>query len=172
MTATRIPLLVSAFGFLFMIQEGFLNRINFYLGGFSLFLAIFITWVVREERTAAITVGFIAGIFADLSPTVEAPFGLWTFILVGIGYLFSANLRSTFDVDLSPISSALLTAFGVTFALACFAITSSVLGGETGSLVTVLQALFGNAMWTVLLSPIYMPLALRVHEATLTSRYK
>lgn len=172
MAANRIPLLVSAFAVLFLIQEGFLNRINFYLGGFSLYLAVFITWVVREERSAAIITGFIAGIFADFSPTVEAPFGLWTFILVGIAYLFSANLRSTFDIDLSPVTSTFLTTAGVTFALLTFAICSSVLGGETGSFATIVQALVGNAMWTILLSPLYMPIALRAHKVTLTSRYK
>ena len=76
MVLNRIPGLLGVFGLLFLLQEGLLNRINFLIGGFSLYLAFFVAWIMQEERNSAVVTGFIAGFIADLSPTLEAPFGL------------------------------------------------------------------------------------------------
>ena len=58
---------------MFLLQETIINQINFFVGGFSLYLAFFMAWIMQEERNSAVVTGFIAGFIADLSPTLEAP---------------------------------------------------------------------------------------------------
>ena len=54
MNLGRIPLVSGVFFLLFLIQESILNRINFFIGGFSLYLAFFIASVIDEDRISAL----------------------------------------------------------------------------------------------------------------------
>ena len=78
---------------MFLLQEAIFNRINFLVGGFSLYLAFFMAWIMQDERNSAVATGFIDGLIADLSPTLEAPFGLWTFILTSMSYAEASVLE-------------------------------------------------------------------------------
>ena len=106
MNLGRIPLVSGVFFLLFLIQESILNRINFFIGGFSLYLAFFIVSVIDEDRISALIIGFIAGFIADLSPTLSTPFGLWTFVLTLIAYLIVFVIRPALD---AKITAATLT---------------------------------------------------------------
>ena len=103
MTFNRLPAIIGIFALVFILQEALINRINFFVGGFSLYLAFFVAWIMQEERNSAVTTGFIAGLIADLSPTLEAPFGLWTFVLTSLSYLLATNVRAALDSELSPV---------------------------------------------------------------------
>lgn len=170
MTLNRIPSLVGVFGVLFIIQEAFLNRINFLIGGFSLYLAFFVAWAMQEERNTAVVTGFIAGFIADLSPTLEAPFGLWTFVLTVISYVLANNVKTALDSDLSPITMSLVVVFGSLAALVIFLVAGAILGQDVGSGWYIFRQLFGNSMWAFLLSPLYAPIAIKLYRATLTAR--
>ena len=170
MSLNRIPLVSGMFFALFLLQEGFLNRINFFIGGFSLYLAFFIAWIIHEDRSAALIVGFIAGFIADLSPTLEAPFGLWTFTLTAIGYLVSVNLQGSVDAIDSPLTTTLFTVLGSTIALIFFLICGAILGNDFGSFSSIIKTLVGNSIWTFVLSPIYVPATSALRKASLTAR--
>jgi len=170
MTINRVPAIIGVFGFLFLIQEALLNRINFLVGGFSLYLAFFVAWVMQEERNSAVVTGFIAGLIADLSPTLEAPFGLWTFVLTVISYILANNVKSALDSDLSPITMSLVAVFGSLTALSTFLIAGAILGQDVGSGFYIFRQLFGNRLWTLLLSPLYAPIAIKLYRTTLTAR--
>ena len=170
MTINRVPAIIGVFGLLFLIQEALLNRINFLVGGFSLYLAFFVAWVMQEERNSAVVTGFIAGLIADLSPTLEAPFGLWTFVLTVISYILANNIKSALDSDLSPITMSLVAVFGSLAALSTFLIAGAILGQDLGSGFYIFRQLFGNSLWTLLLSPLYAPIAIKLYRATLTAR--
>ena len=82
---------------MFLLQEAILNRINFLIGGFSIYLAFFMAWIMQEEKNSAVATGFIAGLILDLSPTLEAPFGLWTLVLTGMSYILATNVRAALE---------------------------------------------------------------------------
>lgn len=170
MTLNRIPAVIGVFAFLFIIQEALLNRINFLIGGFSLYLAFFVAWVMQEERNSAVVTGFFAGLIADLSPTLESPFGLWTFVLTVLSYVLANNVKSALDSDLSPITMSLVAVFGSLVGLTTFLIAGAILGQDVGSGYYMFRQLFGNSLWALLLSPLYTPIAIKLYRATLTAR--
>ena len=155
---------------MFLIQEALLDRIDFFVGGFSLYLAFFMAWIMQEERNSAVTTGFIAGFILDLSPTLEAPFGLWTLVLTGMSYILATNVRAALDSELSPVVMTAVTVLGSSVALVIFLLFGAILGQDVGSGAYVTQEIFGNALWALLLSPLYVPITIALYRGTLTAR--
>ena len=170
MTLNRLPAIFGIYFFLFITQEAILNRINFFIGGFSLYLAFFMAWIMQEERNSAVTTGFIAGFILDLSPTLEAPFGLWTLVLTGMSYILATNVRAALDSELSPVVMTVVTVVGSSVALLLFLLFGAILGQDVGSGSYVSREILGNAMWALLLSPLYVPITIALYRATLTAR--
>ena len=170
MTINRLPAIFGIFFFMFLLQEAMLNRMNFLVGGFSLYLAFFMAWIMQDERNSAVATGFIAGFILDLSPTLEAPFGLWTLVLTGMSYILATNVRAALDSELSPVVMTMVTVLGSSVALILFLLFGAILGQDVGSGAYVTQVIFGNAMWSLLLSPLYVPITVALYRATLTAR--
>lgn len=170
MTLNRLPAITIVFLLFFLLQESILNKIDFFIGGFSLYLAFFMAWIMQDERNSAVATGFIAGLIADLSPTLEAPFGLWTFILTSMSYVLATNVRAALDSEISPVVMSIVTVSGSSLALFLFVLYGAILGQDVGSSSYVVQEIFGNAMWTFLLSPLYVPITVALYRATLTAR--
>ena len=170
MTLNRLPAIFGIFFFMFLLQEAILNRVNFLVGGFSLYLAFFMAWIMQDERNSAVATGFIAGFILDLSPTLEAPFGLWTLVLTGMSYILATNVRAALDSELSPVVMTMVTVLGSSVALILFLLFGAILGQDVGSGAYVTQVFFGNAMWSLLLSPLYVPITVALYRATLTAR--
>jgi len=169
-TLNRLPAIFGIFFFMFLLQEALLNRVNFLVGGFSLYLAFFMAWIMQDERNSAVATGFIAGFILDLSPTLEAPFGLWTLVLTGMSYILATNVRAALDSELSPVVMTMVTVLGSSVALILFLLFGAILGEDVGSGAYVTQVIFGNAMWSLLLSPLYVPITVALYRATLTAR--
>jgi rod shape-determining protein MreD len=169
-TLNRLPAIFGIFFFIFLLQEAILNRVNFLVGGFSLYLAFFMAWIMQDERNSAVATGFIAGFILDLSPTLEAPFGLWTLVLTGMSYILATNVRAALDSELSPVVMTMVTVLGSSVALILFLLFGAILGQDVGSGAYVTQVIFGNAMWSLLLSPLYVPITVALYRATLTAR--
>ena len=55
--------------FIFLIQTTLIARINFPLGGFSLYIATLMLVLSLEDRTGSLVFGFIGGLIMDLSPS-------------------------------------------------------------------------------------------------------
>lgn len=170
MTLNRLPAIFGIFFFMFLLQEAILNRVNFLVGGFSLYLAFFMAWIMQDERNSAVATGFIAGFILDLSPTLEAPFGLWTLVLTGMSYILATNVRAALDSELTPVVMTMVTVLGSSVALILFLLFGAILGQDVGSGAYVTQVIFGNAMWSLLLSPLYVPITVALYRATLTAR--
>ncbi|MFM8447729.1 MAG: rod shape-determining protein MreD, partial [Candidatus Nanopelagicaceae bacterium] len=78
----EVLLSTLTFALLFIAQEAFVNQIHLPLGGFSLILLAALIWSSISEPEIAAVTGFIAGLFMDLSPSTDGPFGHWTLVLV------------------------------------------------------------------------------------------
>jgi rod shape-determining protein MreD len=169
-TVNRIPAIFGIFFLMFLLQEAILNRINFLIGGFSIYLAFFMAWIMQEEKNSAVATGFIAGLILDLSPTLEAPFGLWTLVLTGMSYILATNVRAALESELSPVVMTVVTVLGSSVGLILFLLFSAILGQDVGSGAYISQEIFGNAVWVLLLSPLYIPITVALYRVTLTAR--
>lgn len=170
MSLNRLSISTGLLLLAFLTQEALVNRINFFIGGFAFYLAFSIAWILREERSSAILIGFIAGLIADLSPTLEAPFGLWTFTMTGLAFLISTYVRGSLDSTLSPLTLSVVTTTISSLALTLFILFGAILGQDIPTLSALFRELTGNALWSFVLAPIYIPVAIKTHKLSLTAR--
>jgi hypothetical protein len=152
MSINRVPISAGLLLLVFLFQETFVNRINFYLGGF------------------AVLIGFLAGLIADLSPTLEAPFGLWTFTMTGLAFLIVTYVLGSLDSNMSPLTLSIVTTIFCSIALMLFVIFGAILGQDLPSLSVLARELIGNALWSFVLAPLYIPIAIRTHKLSLSAR--
>jgi rod shape-determining protein MreD len=123
-----------------------------------------------EDRFGAIAMGFIGGLILDLSPSSDSPFGKWALILTLIGYLFSRNRESIGDFTERPMAFVIFVSVGATATLLIFLIFGLILGENNGAVLTNMQTVVGNGIWTLLFSSILLPAIVKLRAFTLTSR--
>ena len=156
--------------FFFVVQESAISKIDFPISGFSLYLCVLLGLMALEDRFGAIAMGFIGGLILDLSPSSDSPFGKWALILTLVGYLFSRNRESIGDFTERPIAFVLFVSAGATATLLIFLILGVILGENNGAVITNLQTVVGNGIWTLLFSSALLPGLAALRNYTLTSR--
>jgi len=170
MSSVRV-LNTSLFLFLvFLIQTTLIARINFPIGGFSLYIATLMVVLSLEDRTGSLVLGFIGGLIMDLSPSAQTPFGQWALAMTFIGYLFSVNRESVGDFNDRPLALTSLVSVASSVSLFTFIVIGVLLGQNNGGFLRNLSVIFINFIWTFLITPIFMPLILRVRKMLLTNR--
>jgi rod shape-determining protein MreD len=127
-------------------------------------------WILNEDRSTAVLAGFISGLIADLSPTLEAPFGLWTFVMTGFAFILTTYIRGTLNQNLTPLAFSVVTAASSAVALTLFLLFGAILGQEVASLSSLMLEIFGNTIWSLVLSPLFIPIALKMYRLSLTAR--
>jgi rod shape-determining protein MreD len=170
MNIARIPYVFLTLIGVFVLQEGLINRINFLVGGFSIYLVFVIAWTLQEEPSNAMLIGFFAGFIADFSPTLESPFGLWTLILTGFCYFLATTVRGNLDPQLSPLQMTLVTASSSAVLLILFIAVGAILGQELSSISILLTEIIGNTLWSLVLAPVYIPVTIKFYKLSLTAR--
>ncbi|HEY9275957.1 MAG: hypothetical protein RLY74_101 [Actinomycetota bacterium] len=170
MNVMRIPYILITLLGVFIFQESLLNRVNFLIGGFSIYLVFVIAWTLQEEPSNAMLIGFFAGFIADFSPTLESPFGLWTLILTGFCYFLATTVRGNLDPQISPLQMTLVTASSSAVLLILFISIGAILGQELSSISILLSEIIGNTLWSLVLAPIYIPMTIKFHQLSLTAR--
>jgi hypothetical protein len=157
---------------IFIIQETLVSRINFPLNGFSLYIAALIVVLSLEDRTGSLVFGFIGGVIMDLSIAADTPFGQWALVMTLMGYLFSINKESIGDYTETPVVFIGFISIASGLSLLIFAIVGTLLGEEMGGLVRNLGLIFANSLWTFLITPLFLPLIIKMRRIMLTSREK
>ena len=155
---------------LFVIQELVIARINFPFDGFSLYLAALMIVLSLEDRTGSLVFCFIGGMIMDLSTSADTPFGQWALVLTIIGYLFSVNRETVGDFTQSPFTFVAFVSTAVSLSLLVFLIIGIMLGQNNGGFYHNLTLIFANAIWSLLLTPIFLPVVIKVRKLTLTNR--
>lgn len=155
---------------IFVLQETIISRINFPIGGFSLYIACLMVVLAIEDRTATLVFGFIGGLIMDLSLGADTPFGQWALVMTIMGYLFSINKESIGDFSDTPL--AFIGFIGVTsaFSILIFAVIGSFLGQEMGGISRISSLIFANTIWTILIMPFFSPLMIKLRNALLSNR--
>ena len=170
MSPVRIAYSLFFFFVLFAVQESAVSLIHFPIAGFSLYLAVTIALIAYEDHDGSIIMGFLAGIVLDLSPTSNGPFGQWALILTLVGYVFASNRESIFDATSAPLTFVLLIAFGVSASLIFYLFFGLLLGESNGSIGRDLIVIIGNIIWTIIITPIFLPLLRAFQKATKAAR--
>ncbi len=170
MSPVRIALNASLLLFIFVIQETLVSRIHLPVTGFSFYLAVLISMVLLENRTGAVILGFVGGLILDLSPSSDAPFGIWALILTAVAYLIAVNAESIDGIVSRPVGLGLFVGLGAVVSLISYLVINALLGQPTGSLGRATLVIGGNFFWTLIFAPFFMPLLLVIRETTIGSR--
>jgi len=148
---------------LFIAQEAIVNQIHLPLGGFSLILLAALIWSsINEPELAAVT-GFIAGIFMDLSPANDGPFGHWTLVMVISCYVISYLGYGDDALNSNPAGLILMTSSAVVATILLYLVIGLLFGLNLGNLIQVLRTIIGFGLWSALLAPIVVPFIRRAH---------
>jgi rod shape-determining protein MreD len=154
----------------FIIQESLIARINFPWHGFSLYLAALLAMLAFEDRTGSLIFGFIGGLFLDLAPSAQTPFGQWALALTFIGYLFSVNRETIGDFTDRPVAFVTFISLASALAMFSFLVLGVLLGQENGGFVNNFGIILANSIWTFFITPIFLPLIMRIRRFLLSSR--
>ena len=163
MLRREIALSTLTFAALFIAQEALINQIHLPLGGFSLILLAALIWSsINEPEIAAVT-GFIAGIFMDLSPANDGPFGQWTLVMVISCFVISYLGYGDDAVNSNPAGLIFMTSSAVIATIFFYLIIGLLFGLSLGNPTQVLRNLIGFGLWNALLAPIVVPFITRAH---------
>ena len=152
------------FAFLFVAQEAFVNQFHLPLGGFSLILLAALIWSSINEPEIASVTGFIAGIFMDLSPSTDGPFGHWTLVMVISCFLISYLGYGDDALNSNPAGLIIMTATAVVGTLLLYILIGLLFGLNLGSTFQVIRSLIGFGVWSALIAPIIVPFIARAHS--------
>jgi len=154
---------------LFIIQESVINQIHLPLTGFNLLFISALTWATLSSPESAVVTGFVSGFFLDLSPANEAPFGLWTLVMVVATYLLAYFGTADETAKANPIGLVWFITMGVVLAELIYLLIGALFGLSLGSFAQVVRTLLGIAIWSAVVSPIILPLINRIRSVLHTS---
>ena len=155
---------------IFFIQESLISRIHFPWHGFSLYVAVLLAVLAFEDRTGALVFGFIGGLILDLAPSAVTPFGQWALVMTFMGYLFSINRESIGDFTDRPLAFVTFLSAAAAFSYLTFLFLGLLLGQENGGFRFNLGVIAVNSLWTFFITPIFLPVIIKVRKFLLTSR--
>lgn len=160
----EVALSFVTFAFLFVLQEGFVNQFHLPMGGFSIILLAALIWSSINEPEIASVTGFIAGLFMDLSPSTDGPFGQWTLVMVISCFLISYLGYGDDALNSNPAGLIIMTATAVVGTLLFYILIGLLFGLNLGSTFQVIRSLIGFGVWSALIAPIIVPFIARAHS--------
>lgn len=160
----EVALSFVTFGLLFVLQEGFINQFHLPMGGFSVILLAALIWSSINEPEIASVTGFIGGIFMDLSPSTDGPFGQWTLVMVISCFVISYLGYGDDALNSNPAGLILMTAGAVVGTLILYILIGLLFGLNLGSVFQVIRSLTGFGVWSALIAPIVVPFIARAHS--------
>ena len=164
----EVALSTVTFGILFLFQEAVINQIHLPLSGFSLILLAALIWSSISEPEIAAVTGFVAGIFMDLSPSNDGPFGQWTLVLVISCFLISYLGYGDDALNSNPAGLILMTSSAVITTLILYIFIGLLFGLAIGSPFHIVKSLLGFGMWSALIAPLVVPVITRTHAIVYT----
>ena len=155
---------------MYVFQEAVMNQFRLPGGGFSIFFIFTLTWTLLSSPEIAALRGFVAGLLMDFSQSSGGPIGQWTLIMIATCYAISylgSGLDSLAD---NPLGVIFFITSGVFFAELLYVASSVLLGVQMGSFQQVLLTLCGISLWTLAVTPIFLPVFSKLHGLVFDSR--
>jgi rod shape-determining protein MreD len=172
MLLRRFAITGSIFAVFYIVQESVVSQLNFPAGGFSIFLILTLVWAALSTPEVAATVGFGAGILLDLSPSTSGPLGHWTLILVLMGYAISFFSYGDENMRGNPLSLILMVTLGQVVVLIAYLVSGFLLGISATSFAQTITTLVGSAIWTMVVTPLLLPVIAWLYDLTFDSRMR
>jgi uncharacterized membrane protein len=172
MLLRRFGITGTIFSFFFMIQEALVNQLSFPAGGFSILLILTLLWAALSTPEVAAVVGFGGGILLDLSPSTSGPLGHWTLILVFMSYAIAFFSYGDENMRGNPLSLILMTTLAQVIVLFSYVVTGFLLGNVATSFSQTLITLLGSGIWTLVITPLMLPVVVWLHDLAFDSRMR
>ena len=170
MSIRQISVASTVLLMIYVIQESVVSQLRLPGGGFSILLIFALTWAVLSETEVAAVIGFAAGFLMDLSQTAAGPFGQWTLIMLLAGYAISYIGFGDDNVQANAIGIIFFVVIANFLVEVAYLATAALLGVSLGSFVQILITLAGMSIWTLLISPLALPVFTRLHAMIFDSR--
>ena len=154
----------------YLFQEAVVNQFKLPGGGFSLFMIFALLWAVISTPEIAALTGFAAGILMDMSQSSGGPVGQWTLIMILVCYGVSYLGYGDGNINGNPIGVIFFVVTANLSAEICFLISGILLGVATGSFSQILLTLVGNSIWTIVITPIVLPVFSYLHNLVFETR--
>lgn len=133
------------------------------LGGFrpNLLLLVVLGVALRDGALPGLRVGFAAGLLSDLL-TTQAPVGLATLVLIGIGY--TVGVARPYLAPGSFTAPLLLAFVSSLLGTAGYGVLSALLGEAHLTLPLLIQASLGVALFNTILAPVVLGVVRRLSD--------
>jgi rod shape-determining protein MreD len=170
MVTRQISFSVPIFAFIYIFQEAVVNQFDLPGGGFSLFMIFAVVWAVISTPEIAALTGFGAGILMDMSQSSGGPVGQWTLIMILVCYGVSYLGYGDGNINGNPIGVVFFVVTANLSAEIFFLISGALLGVATGNFGQILLTLLGNSIWTLVITPIVLPVFSFLHNFVFETR--
>ena len=170
MLRRQLSLSAPIFLALYVFQESVINQFKLAGGGFSLFVIFALVWALISTPEIAALTGFAAGILMDMSQSSGGPVGQWTLIMIVICYGVSYLGYGDGNINGNPIGVVFFVVVANLSAMLLFLASGALLGVTTGGFSQVLLTLIGNSLWTLVITPIALPLFSSLHNFVFETR--
>ena len=170
MLTRQISLSAPIFLLIYLFQEAVMNQFKLPGVGFSIFVIFALVWAVISTPEIAALTGFSAGILMDMSQSSAGPVGQWTMIMVIVCYALSYLGYGDGNISGNPIGVIFFVVTANFAAEVIFVASGALLGVTTGSFSQVVITLLGNSLWTLVITPIILPLYSYLHNFVFETR--
>lgn len=164
--STALPIYIAVFIF----QEAVVNQFRLPGSGFSLILIFSLIWAILSVPELAALGGFIAGVLMDLSPSSSGPIGQWTLLMIAACYAVSYLGSGSESLSGNPLGFTFLTTSAIFFIEIAYVLTAALLGVTVGGFTQSLITLVGVTIWSLLVTPLVLPIFSRLHAFTFDTR--
>lgn len=164
MSTRKISFTAALFIIIYIVQEALVTQLQIAGGGFSLFLIFALLWAALSSPNVGALIGFVAGFLIDLSQSTTGAFGLWTLVLVLIGFGISYLGLGYENVRLNPFTITFLVSVSVLAARVLYLLFSLLLGSNVGSFSSIVTSLAIGLLWSAAVVPIVMPVVARAYD--------
>ena len=106
----------------------------------------------------------------DLAPSAVTPFGQWALAMTFMGYLFSINREAIGDFTDRPLAFVSFLSVAAALSYLTFLFLGLLLGQGNGGFRFNLGVIVVNSLWTFFITPVFLPVIIRVRKLLLTSR--
>lgn len=170
MNTRQISISLPIFLIIFVFQEAVVNQFRLPGGGFSLLLIFTLVWSVLSTPEIAALGGFIAGLLMDLSGSSSGPIGQWTLLMIAASFAVSYFGSGNESLQSNPLGFTVFTTSSVFFVELSYVVTGALLGVQSGSFEQTMITILGISLWSLVATPIFLPLFSRLHALAFNTR--
>lgn len=172
MTARQVFIALPIFLAMYVFQEAVVNQFRLPGGGFSLFLIFTLVWAILSSPEVAALAGFFGGLLMDFSQSSSGPIGQWTLLMIAACYCVAYFGTGDETLSGSPLSFTFYTTVAVLLVEFAYVFTGLLFGLQIGNFGQVVITIFGISIWSLVITPIVLPIFSRLHAFTFDTRSK